>query len=103
MTDARFARPTNAERAAEAQSRVCWSRSGGLLSQAGSADAELKTRVSDEAADEFRKLARSFGMNTSEMLRLLVLTRLYGVNGVTMMTSEQLAQVAGVGPEKARA
>jgi hypothetical protein len=81
---------------------VCWSRSGGLLSQAGNADAELKTRVSDSAADDFRRLAREKGMNTSELLRLMVLTRLYGVEGVARMTANQLADVAGVGPERVR-
>lgn len=77
-----------------------FSRSAGLLSQSGSADAELRTRVSDEAADEFRRLARSLGMNTSELLRLMVLTRLYGAAGVARMTEEQIALAAGVEPEK---
>jgi len=78
-----------------------FSRSAGLLSQSGSADAELKTRVSDDAADDFRRLARELGMNTSELLRLLVLTRLYGLEGVTRMTATHLAAVVGIGPEKA--
>ncbi len=81
---------------------TAFSRSGGLLSQSGSADAELKTRVSDEAADDFRKLGRELGMNTSELLRVLVLTRLYGVDGVATMTRQHLEVVAGVGPEKDR-
>lgn len=94
MTD-RLTRATKADSAA-------WSRSGGLLSGAGSADAELKTRVSDDAADDFRRLARELGMTTSELLRLLVLTRLYGVEGVTSMTRNQLAAAATHGTEKAR-
>jgi hypothetical protein len=84
-----------------ANDSAAWSRSGGLLSATGNADAELKTRVSDEAADAFRMLARDLGMNTSELLRLLVLTRLYGIDGVARMTRNQLAVVAGVGTEKA--
>jgi len=78
---------------------LVWSRSSGLLSQSGNADSELKTRVSDDAADDFRRLARELGMNTSELLRLLVLTRLYGVDGVARMTREHLAVVAGAGTE----
>lgn len=83
----------------DAQSRACWSRSAGLLSQSGNADSELKTRVSDGAADDFRALARSFGMGTSEFLRIMVLTRLYGVEGVAIMTSKHISAVAGTGPE----
>lgn len=94
-------RESMADTAADSQDEPLFSRSGGLLSQSGNADAELKTRVSDDAADAFRRLAREHGMNTSELLRLLVLTRLYGVDGVARMTANQLAVVAGVGTEKA--
>lgn len=80
-----------------------FSRSAGLLSGTGSADDEIKTRVSSQAGDDFRRLARELGMNTSELLRVLVLTRLYGVEGVARMTQEQVARAAGVGPEKAQA
>ena len=83
------------------QEEPSFSRSAGLLSQSGSADSELKTRVSDDAADDFRRLARDLGMNTSELLRVMVLTRLYGLEGVTRMTASHLAAVVGVGPEKA--
>ncbi len=81
----------------EAQAAIFFSRSAGLLSQSGNADAELKTRVSDEAADEFRRLARDLGCNTSELLRTLVLSRLYGVEAVARMQEEQLRRVAGGG------
>lgn len=80
-----------------------YSRSAGLLSGQGSADDELKTRVSGQAGDDFRRLARELGMTTSELLRVMVLTRLYGVEGVARMTQEQLARAAGVGTEKATA
>lgn len=82
---------------------IALSRSAGLLSQSGNADSEIKTRVSDDAADDFRRLARSLGMNTSELLRLIVLTRLYGIEGVASMQAKQLAVVTGHGPEKAQA
>lgn len=86
----------------DAQALICWSRSGGLLSQSGAAEDELKTRVPGEAGDAFRRLARSHGMTTSEFLRVLVLTRVYGVDGVVSMTAKQLAAVAGVGTDKAQ-
>jgi hypothetical protein len=101
-TDA-FTRSSSDDSAADAHPTVLWSRSSGLLSQSGNADSELKTRVSDGAADDFRRLARELGMTASELLRLMVLTRLYGIDGVTTMTRTQLAHAAGVGPERATA
>jgi hypothetical protein len=95
--DSQYAREAAA--AAAFDSTLMWSRSAGLLSATGNADAELKTRVSDGAADDFRRLARELGMNTSELLRLLVLTRLYGIDGVARMTRSELERVAGNGPE----
>ena len=89
--------------AIDADAHESWSRSAGLLSQAGNADSELKTRVSDGAADAFRVMARGFGMGTSEFLRIMVLTRLYGVDGVSMMTSKHISDVAGVVPVMAPA
>jgi hypothetical protein len=82
---------------------VMWSRSAGLLSQTGSADSELKCKVSEDVSDDFRRLARSMGMTVSEFLRIMVVTRLYGVDGVADMTRRQLAAVSGElpGPEKA--
>jgi hypothetical protein len=82
-----------------ASTAIMYSRSGGLFTQYGTSDAELKTRVSDEAADDFRRLAREMGTSTSELLRLLVLTRLYGVEGVARMTRDHLARAAGSGPK----
>ena len=39
-------------------------------------------------------------MGTAEFLRIIVLARLYGVKGVSMMTAKHIEQVAGVGPKK---
>lgn len=77
-----------------------FSRSAGLLSQTGNADAELKTRVHEEDAEDFRRLARSMGMNTSELLRIMILVKLRGVDGVLSITRKQLEYVSEVGPEK---
>ncbi len=78
-----------------------FSRSAGLLSQSGNADAEVKTRLSFEAADDLRRLARECGMNVSEFVRVVLLIRLYGEEQVTRMTASQLSVVAGNGPKKA--
>jgi hypothetical protein len=87
---------------ASAHDDIALSRSAGLLSMNGNADSELKTRVSDEAADDFRRLARELGMNTSELLRVCVLTRLYGVDGVARMTATHLARAVGIGTANAQ-
>lgn len=97
-----FTRPSMAATDAAAHDSTLFSRASGLLSQAGNADSELKTRVGDDAADDFRRLARSLGLNTSEFLRIMVLTRLYGVNGVARMAQEHMELVAGSGLEKAQ-
>lgn len=102
MTHASITRPSINSTDDDAQDLICLSRSGGLLSQSGAAEDELKTRVPCEAGDAFRRLARSHGMTTSEFLRVLVLTRVYGVEGVVSMTAKQLAAVAGVGTETAQ-
>jgi hypothetical protein len=95
--------PSMADKAADAHSSsVHFSRSAGLFSQSGNADSELKTRVADGVADDFRKLARSFDMTTSEFLRILILARLYGNAGVARMAEDQINQVAGNGPALAR-
>lgn len=83
---------------ADAHCLIPFSRSAGLLSSSGNADSELKTRVSDDVADDWRKMARSLGMTTSEFLRLTVMVRLYGVEGVSIMTAKHLALVAGQEP-----
>lgn len=82
------------------ESTSTYSRSAGLLSQAGNADAVLKTLVSDKAADDWRVLARGLGMNSSEMLRIVVYDRLYGEEGVLSMTRDQIARVTGKSPQR---
>ncbi len=84
----------------DAQAESSWSRSAGLLSQAGNADSVLKTLVSDKAADDWRVMARGFGMSSSEFLRIVIYERLYTVDGVASMTREQIARVSGKVPER---
>ena len=96
-------RPSMSDSADDAHPLIAFSRSAGLLSQSGNAEAELKTRVSTDVADDLRRLATSVGMTVSEFLRVMVLTRLYGVSGVMRMTQSQIEVVAGAGPEKAHA
>lgn len=82
------------------ESTSSYSRSAGLLSQAGNADAVLKTLVSDKASDDWRMLARGFGMNSSELLRICIYERLYGVEGVASITRDQIARVTGKSPQR---
>lgn len=81
--------------------RAMFSRTAGIL--AGGADCELKTRVSFEEAEAFRRLARELGFgSTSDLLRKMVQLRLHGVDGVAMMERQRLEAVAGIGPAMAR-
>jgi hypothetical protein len=76
----------------------CFSRSTGLPAHMGKATQELKCKVPDCVKDEFSMLACSLGMNESELLRSMVMVRLYGVEGAERMHSNQLRAAAGIGP-----
>jgi hypothetical protein len=78
---------------------IAFSRSVGVVK--GNADAELKTRVSDDDADAFRRLARDLGLTTSELLRDMVLVRIHGVERIASVRRRQLELAANGGPEKA--
>ncbi len=78
-----------------------FSRSTGLPARMGKATAELKTKVPECVKDEFTALAHGLGLNESELLRSIVMVRLYGVAGAERMHSNQLRAAAGIGPEYA--
>lgn len=80
----RFSRALDAKATSESR--------GGLLPQQGDADVAMKTLVSASVADDFRKLARSLGISCSELLRVLIVSRTYGVEHVVSITSEQIRQ-----------
>jgi hypothetical protein len=80
---------------------AAFSRSTGLPSNMGKATAEIKGKVPECVKEEFTLLAYSLGMNESELLRSLVMVRLYGVEGAEMMHSKQLRAAAGIGPDRA--
>ena len=84
---------------ATASHGAAFSRSTGLPSRMGKATAELKTKVPECVKDEFTALAHSLGLNESELLRSMVMVRLYGVSGAERMHSNQLRAAAGIGPE----
>ena len=69
------------------------------VSRMGKATAELKTKVPECVKDEFTSLAHALGLNESELLRSLVMVRLYGVEGAERMHSTQLRAAAGIGPD----
>jgi len=75
-----------------------FSRSTGLPAFMGKATSEVKTKLPDCVKDEFVMLAHSLGLNESELLRSMVMVRLYGVEGAERMHSNQLRAAAGLGP-----
>lgn len=77
---------------------TAFSRSTGLPSHMGKATQDLKCKVPDCVKDEFSMLACSLGLNESELLRSLVMVRLYGVEGAERMHSNQLRAAAGISP-----
>ena len=81
----------------EDEAHVCMSRSMGLPPSMGKATSELKCKCPDVVKDDFARLARSLGLNESELLRDMVLARLYGVENVMRMQEKRLRMVAGVG------
>ena len=78
-----------------------FSRSTGLPARMGKATAELKSKVPDCVKDDFVMLAHSLGLTESELLRSLVMVRLYGLEGTERMHSTQLRAAAGIGPVSA--
>lgn len=80
---------------------TAFSRSTGLPAHMGKATAELKTKVPEQVKLEFALLAHGLGLNESELLRSLVMVRLYGLENTARMHSDQLRVVAGLGPEPA--
>ena len=78
---------------------VLFSRSTGLPARMGKSTQELKTKVPECVKDEFTALAHALGLNESELLRSMVMVRLYGVEGAERMHSNQLRAAAGIGPE----
>ena len=85
--------------AATCQGGAGFSRSTGLPSRMGKATADLKTKVPDEVKFAFAKLASSCGLTESELLRDMVVLRLYGSETVLSMQRERLRMVAGVETE----
>lgn len=75
--------------------QVLMSRSTGLPPELGRATSDLKCKVPDVVKDDFSKLARSLGLNDSELLRDMVMARLYGIEHVARMHTKRLSMVAG--------
>jgi hypothetical protein len=79
--------------------QVLMSRSTGLPAHLGKATNDLKCKVPDPVKDDFVRLSRSLGLTESELLRDMVLARLYGVGQVMRMQEQRLRMAAGIGPE----
>lgn len=73
------------------------SRSTGLPASLGKASSEIKTKVPDVVKDDFVRLAHELGMSESELLRDMVMVRVYGAEQVLRMQSDRLRLVSGMG------
>ena len=75
------------------------SRSTGLPSYLGKATAELSTKVPEVVADDLKRFCSARGKTVSEVMRDLLMVRLYGYEKVKRMQEEDLQFVAGMTPE----
>lgn len=80
---------------------TAFARSTGLPAHMGKATSEVKTKLPDCVKDDFTRLSHSMGLTESELLRSLVMVRLYGLETVARMHSDQLTMAAGMSPEPA--
>lgn len=80
---------------------TCFSRSTGLPVTMGKSTEELKTKVPDAVKAAFTSLACSLGLTESELLRSMVMVRLYGVEGAQRMHLDHFRAAAGIGHEPA--
>ena len=77
-----------------------FSRSTGLPARMGKATEDVKTRLPAEVKLAFAQLAHSCGLTESELLRDMVVLRLYGREAVLSMHQDRLRLVAGSETEK---
>jgi hypothetical protein len=87
---------------ADTSQDAAFSRSTGLPPVLGKADETIKGKVPEIIKLDFMQLAASLGMTESDLLRDIVMVRLYGVDGVQRMLSNKIRQSAGLGPENAQ-
>ena len=90
--------PSSMDDNASSADRTPFARSTGLPASMGKATADLKCKVPDCVKDEFTRLAHILGLSESELLRELVMLRLYGAEQVSRMHAERMRLVAGTGP-----
>lgn len=77
---------------------AAFSRSTGLPARLGKATAEIRSKVPEVVKEDWDELVRRLGTNDSELLRELVMVRLYGLEQVQRMHANRLLMVAGMGP-----
>lgn len=82
-------------------SQGAFSRPIGFPSRIGKATAEIKGKVPECVKDDFEALGHSLGMSSSDLVRRIVMVRLYGIEGTQRMLLNQLHAAAGIGPESA--
>ena len=79
---------------------AAFSRSTGLPARMGKATAEVKTKLPEEVKLAFGQLAHSCGLTESELLRDMVILRLFGREAVLRMQQDRLRLVAGSETER---
>lgn len=66
----------------------------------GKCTEELKTKIPYEVKESFGRLAHELGVTESELLRDMVMTRLFSAEHLVSLYAKRLAGVAGMGQEK---
>ncbi len=66
----------------------------------GKCTEELKTRVPYQVKEAFTRIAHDLDMTEAELLREMVMVKVYGVDMVQKIYAERVSRVAGIGPLK---
>lgn len=75
-------------------------RTTNLPARLGKATEELKCKVPDVVKADFQRLAAELDLTTSDLLRDLVMHRLYGPDMFIRLAEQRARLVAGIGPER---
>lgn len=78
---------------------AAFARSTGLPAWFGKSTEDIKGKVPDVVKADWLRLCASLNMTESELLREVVMLRLYGREQVERMQCQRIALVAGNGPE----
>lgn len=89
-----------ADTAADAHSRIAFSRSTGLPASLGKATETAKTSLPEPVKEDLLRRCREVGMSEADLLRSWVMLHLYGFDAVATMDRQRLEMAAAIGTEK---